>query len=247
MDKHRANILEKTGLKQEYRDDNDEQRLENITELVDSIRLYESEHTEWEQLPLYDYLQDIALYTNADYRKETNKVKLMTIHQSKGLEFPYVFIIGLSDGIFPNARSIRERKRTALEEERRLMYVAATRAEKCLFLTESEGYDVQAQQQKLPSRFIAEIKRDLFVTEGEMDEALWRRLQEQIANENLDETTETPDDAGRADSITVGDNVFHKIFGQGEVLEISDTGSCKVRFADGKVWFLRSTFLSRLA
>ena len=104
-------ILEKTGLKQEYRDDNDEQRLENITELVDSIRLYESEHTEWEQLPLYDYLQDIALYTNADYRKETNKVKLMTIHQSKGLEFPYVFIIGLSDGIFPNARSIRERKR----------------------------------------------------------------------------------------------------------------------------------------
>ena len=73
------------------------------------------------------------------------------------------------------------------------------------------------------------------------------RLQEQIANENLDETTETPDDAGRADSITVGDNVFHKIFGQGEVLEISDTGSCKVRFADGKVRFLRSTFLSRLA
>ena len=234
-------------MKQEYRDDNDEQRLENITELVDSIRLYESEHTEWEQLPLYDYLQDIALYTNADYRKETNKVKLMTIHQSKGLEFPYVFIIGLSDGIFPNARSIRERKRTALEEERRLMYVAATRAEKCLFLTESEGYDVQAQQQKLPSRFIAEIKRDLFVTEGKMDEALWRRLQEQIANENLDETTETPDDAGRADSITVGDNVFHKIFGQGEVLEISGTGSCKVRFADGKVRFLRSTFLSRLA
>ena len=240
-------ILEKTGLKQEYRDDNDEQRLENITELVDSIRLYESEHTEWEQLPLYDYLQDIALYTNADYRKETNKVKLMTIHQSKGLEFPYVFIIGLSDGIFPNARSIRERKRTALEEERRLMYVAATRAEKCLFLTESEGYDVQAQQQKLPSRFIAEIKRDLFDTEGQMEQALWRRLQEQIANENLDETTETPDDAGRADSITVGDNVFHKIFGQGEVLEISDTGSCKVRFADGKVRFLRSTFLSRLA
>ena len=80
-----------------------------------------------------------------------------------------------------------------------------------------------------------------------MDEVLWRRLQEQIANENLDETTETPDDAGRADSITVGDNVFHKIFGQGEVLEISDTGSCKVRFADGKVRFLRSTFLSRLA
>ena len=117
----------------------------------------------------------------------------------------------------------------------------------CLFLTESEGYDVQAQQQKLPSRFIAEIKRDLFVTEGAMDEAPWRRLQEQIANENLDETSDSPEDVDRADSITAGDTVFHKIFGQGEVLEITDTGSCKVRFADGKIRFLRSTFLSRLA
>ncbi|MCQ2136585.1 MAG: ATP-dependent helicase, partial [Bacteroidales bacterium] len=196
-------ILEVTGLKKEYRDDNDEQRLENITELVNSIRTYEAEHIEWESLPLYDYLQDIALYTNADYRKETNKVKLMTVHQSKGLEFPYVFVIGLSDGIFPNARSIRERKKNALEEERRLMYVATTRAQKCLFMTESEGYNVQAQQEKLPSRFIAEIKRELFVTEGEMDQALWSRLQDQILNEELGELTTADEKTEEADSIKV--------------------------------------------
>ncbi len=236
-------ILEKTGLKKEYRDDNDEQRLENITELVNSIRLYEQEHIEWESLPLYDYLQDIALYTNADYRKETNKVKLMTVHQSKGLEFPYVFIIGLSDGIFPNARSIRERKKNALEEERRLMYVATTRAEKCLFMTESEGYNVQAQQEKLPSRFLAEIKRDLFVTEGEMDEALWQRLQDQVRSENLGEMTQPDRPTEDSDRIKVGSIVSHKVFGDGEVLEISDTGSCKVRFEGNKIRFLRNTML----
>ena len=236
-------ILEVTGLKKEYRDDNDEQRLENITELVNSIRLYEQEHIEWESLPLYDYLQDIALYTNADYRKETNKVKLMTVHQSKGLEFPYVFIIGLSDGIFPNARSIRERKKNALEEERRLMYVATTRAEKCLFMTESEGYNVQAQQEKLPSRFLAEIKRELFVTEGEMDEALWQRLQDQVRSENLGEMTRPDEPTEDSEKIKVGSIVSHKVFGDGEVLEISDTGSCKVRFEGNKIRFLRNTML----
>lgn len=236
-------ILERTGLKKEYRDDNDEQRLENITELVNSIRLYEQEHIEWESLPLYDYLQDIALYTNADYRKETNKVKLMTVHQSKGLEFPYVFIIGLSDGIFPNARSIRERKKNALEEERRLMYVATTRAEKCLFMTESEGYNVQAQQEKLPSRFLAEIKRELFVTEGEMDEALWQRLQDQVRSENLGEMTRPDEPTEDTEKIKVGSMVSHKVFGDGEVLEISDTGSCKVRFEGNKIRFLRNTML----
>lgn len=238
-------ILEKTGLKNEYRDDNDEQRLENITELVNSIRAYEGEHTEWSVSPLHDYLQDIALYTNADYRRDADKVKLMTVHQSKGLEFPYVFIVGLSDGIFPNARSIRERKASALEEERRLMYVAATRAEKSLFMTESEGYNIQAQQEKLPSRFIAEIRRELFVTEGRMDEALWTRLRNQIDTEHLGETT-APD--GRpivGDFHPVpGSRVSHKVFGEGEVLEAGDGGSCKVRFDDCKVRLLRPSVLS---
>ena len=227
----------------EYRDDNDEQRLENITELVNSIRIYEQEHVEWNGAPLYDYLQDIALYTNADYRKESNKVKLMTVHQSKGLEFPYVFIVGLSDGIFPNARSIRERKKSALEEERRLMYVAATRAQKCLFMTESEGYNIQAQQEKLPSRFIAEIKRDLFVTEGAMDEALWRKLEEHVKAEELGEMTAPDSPAPDAGRIMEGSIVTHRVFGEGEVLEVSDTGSCKVRFDGGKIRFLRSTML----
>lgn len=235
-------ILEKTGLKKEYRDDNDEQRLENITELLNSIRSYEQERVE-EAATLETYLQDIALYTNADYRKEANKVKLMTVHQSKGLEFPYVFIVGLSDGIFPNARSIRDRKASALEEERRLMYVAATRAEKCLFLTESEGYNAQAQQDKLPSRFIAEISRELFVTEGDMDESLWQRLKAQLTLEDLGAPEEFTGDGGDASGISAGTPVEHKVFGFGVVESIDDTGSCRVKFESGAVRFLRKDVL----
>lgn len=240
-----AMILEKTGLKKEYRDDNDEQRLENITELLESMKLYEQDRTfDPGSGTLTSYMQDIALYTNTDYRKDSDKVRLMTIHQSKGLEFPYVFVIGLSDGIFPNARSIRERRRQALEEERRLMYVATTRAEKCLFLTESEGYNNQAQQEKLPSRFIAEISRELFVTEGNMDEILWKRLRSQIDAEGL--YTDTEEHALESDSApwpVTGSKVMHKVFGAGVVEDIQDNGSCKVRFANGTVRLLRKDVL----
>lgn len=238
-------ILDKAGLRKEYSDDSDEQRLENITELINSIRLYEAESKE-DRVTLEAYLQDIALYTNADYRKETNKVKLMTVHQSKGLEFPYVFIIGLSDGIFPNARSIRERKASALEEERRLMYVAATRAEKCLFMTESEGYNIQARADKLPSRFIAEIKAGLFVTEGEIDEAIWQKLRRQLAVEFIPDDDDLPEDTPISSGIKEGSLVEHKIFGKGTVLSIDDSGSCKVRFDKGIIRFLRQDVLVKV-
>jgi len=235
-------LLDGSGLKVAYRDDKDEQRLENITELINSIRLYELGKDE-DELRLDNYLQDIALYTNADYRKETNKVKLMTVHQSKGLEFPYVFIIGLSEGIFPNARSIRERKKSALEEERRLMYVAATRAEKCLYMTESEGYNVQAKQEKLPSRFIAEIKRELFITEGRMDEALWKKLQRQIETEDYSADTHSLDTEAEESKVKKGSSVRHKLFGLGRVEEVLESGACKVRFETGAVRFLRKEVL----
>ena len=92
----------------------------------------------------------------------------MTVHQSKGLEFPVVFVCGLSEGIFPSHRTIRERKKNGEEEERRLMYVAVTRAQKALFLTESEGYNAVTRTEKFPSRFIKEVKDGLLKIEGDL-------------------------------------------------------------------------------
>ena len=254
-------LLEKSGLKKLYREDQDEDRLENIDELVKSMRFYEESHDGLE-ISLSDYLQDIALYSNADYRKESDTVKMMTIHQAKGLEFPHVFITGLSEGIFPSMRTIREYKKNGEEEERRLMYVAVTRAEKGLYLTESEGYNQSTRMNKYPSRFLAEIRRTLLVSEGHaIPETLWngtKNLIHVLDEENYGiardfvsekpETAEADGFAGERDEYAspfrIGDIVSHKIFGYGEILSASkDWSSFNVRFRDGSERQIRAFFL----
>ena len=252
-------LLDKSGLKKLYREDQDEDRLENIDELVKSMRFYEESH-EGLEISLSDYLQDIALYSNADYRKESDTVKMMTIHQAKGLEFPHVFITGLSEGIFPSMRTIREYKKNGEEEERRLMYVAVTRAEKGLYLTESEGYNQSTRMNKYPSRFLAEIKQTLLVSEGHaVPESLWKGTKNLIHildEENYgtaagfisEKTGDADEFAGERDEYAspfrIGDIVSHKIFGYGEILSASkDWSSFNVRFRDGSERQIRAFFL----
>ncbi|MCQ2374677.1 MAG: ATP-dependent helicase [Salinivirgaceae bacterium] len=226
-------ILLNTGYKQMLREDKDDERLENLEELMSSIKLYEQDHKE-DDVTLNSYLQDIALYTNLD-RSTANQscIKLMTIHQSKGLEFPFVFVVGLSEGMFPSLKSVQERKQAGLEEERRLMFVAVTRAEKCLFLTESEGYNLSNKSKKYPSRFLTEINRELFVTEGKMDQSLWQSTLNLVAAgfNNV---------APASDGFEVGDKVWHAYFGNGEILEIVNTDSYRVLFAGNKERFIRN-------
>lgn len=221
------NVLVESGLRNHYRDDTEEERLENLTELLASVKLYEEDHKE-DDITLETYLQDVALYTNADYKKEKDQVKIMTIHQAKGLEFPNVFIAGLSEGILPNRRSIRERKKSGMEEERRLMYVAVTRARSNLYLTESEGFLAQQGFNKYPSRFLREIKSNLYVTEGEISEDIW--MNADFARHQMDVIIE-----GRpvADEIEIGSVVVHDHFGEGIVTEVDDDGQyCTVDFPD---------------
>ncbi|MGN0257206.1 MAG: ATP-dependent helicase [Bacteroides sp.] len=223
--------LIRTGLKDIYRKDGDEERLENIQELLSSIHFYEQTNQD-EDISLDKYLQDIALYTNVDLNNPSEKVKLMTIHQSKGLEFPYIFVIGLTEGIFPNHRSIRERKLNGLEEERRLMYVAVTRAEKALFLTESEGYNFQTKSYKYPSRFIKEIKDDLIKVDGNIDPTLFENTK-RIAQQLEDELSNK--DTALINCFHIGDNVKHELFGVGEVIEIiKEKASLKVKFSNSE-------------
>ena len=239
-------VLDKSGLKKMYREDQDEDRLENIDELVKSIRFYEDSH-EGMELTLNDYLQDIALYSNADYRKDTAAVRLMTIHQSKGLEFPYVFVTGLTEGIFPSMRTIREYKKNGEEEERRLMYVAVTRAEKALFLTESEGFNQTTKMNKYPSRFLTEIKRSMFVTEGVMPDYLWKgteSLRHVLDAENYGGDAFAAEREEYENPYTIGATVSHKLFGEGSIIGISkDGGTFQVQFKDGQTRFLRQAFL----
>ena len=234
-------VLFESGLWILYRDDTDEGRLENLNELIQSIKIYEDENRENDISP-ETYLQDIALYTNADYSKDKDQVKVMTIHQAKGLEFPVVFIAGLSEGIFPNRRSIRERKKKGMEEERRLMYVAVTRAEKALFLTESEGYTIHGGFSKYPSRFLLEIKKNLYVTEGVVTDELWKRAD--AFKSQLDLEVNAAVGAGYED-ITTGSEVVHGHFGEGVVKAMYDDDQfCEVEFKGSGMRYLRRDKLS---
>lgn len=231
-------VLTQSGLEELYRNDGDQDRIENLNELMHSIQFYEENHVD-EAITLEQYLQDIALLTNLDYKKDSSTIKLMTIHQSKGLEFPYVFIAGLTEGIFPSHRSIRERKRNGLEEERRLMYVAITRAEKALFLTESEGYNYTTRSEKYPSRFISEISKDMIRVDGVIDPAL---LQRRDGFVNLVDSDFEEDAA----EFQIGDTVTHKVFGEGTVLQVRTANkSCEVQF-EGKTRNINWSFLEKL-
>ncbi len=137
-------------------------RFENMEELLAAIKEFsESESDEEgasEIRTLDEFMLDIALYTDADDKKkeESDSVTLMTIHASKGLEFPYIFIVGLEENLFPSMMALNSR--TELEEERRLFYVALTRGEKKVFLSYSESrYKWGKLQFSEPSRFLSEL------------------------------------------------------------------------------------------
>jgi DNA helicase-2/ATP-dependent DNA helicase PcrA len=220
-------ILKSSGLLDAIRKDEDEDRLENITELINSMKEYEVENIDEPGNPLTNYLQDVALYTNADHDTRTDAVRLMTIHQAKGLEFPEVFITGLTEGIFPSHRTIRERRSNGEEEERRLMYVAVTRARKRLYLSESEGFINENGALKYPSRFIAEIPEQLITHEGEWDPTLMQGTRGVM--HRLDDELGVGEDL----PFSVGDEVIHKIFGVGTIEAYNKVNnSYTVRFGE---------------
>lgn len=222
-------ILVDSRLADLYRLDEKEERLENVSELVNAMKEFERVQRDDGDMTLDGYLQEIALYTNADSQIDTDRVKLMTIHQSKGLEFDTVFITGLTEGVFPNHRSIRERRQDGEEEERRLMYVATTRARNMLYLSESEGYMNDTGAMKYPSRFLAEIPEDMLIVEGNPDPELFKgtkRLVDSI-NSELGE--------GGFDVWPPGTRVEHRAFGQGEVVRFDPQAqSYRIRFSTGE-------------
>lgn len=226
-------LLNSSGLKDALRADEDEERLENVNELIGSMRDYEKDNEFDPDQTVVNYLRHVALLTNADYRREGPSVKLMTIHQAKGLEFACVWVCGLTEGVFPSHRTIRERKQNGEEEERRLMYVAVTRAKDRLYLTESEGYNAVTQATRYPSRYFCEVKPEALELQGRMEPELLRMTQ-LIASELNDELGYDGNVAIAPEpDFKAGDLVRHKVFGSGVVLaHIAEHNSYRVRFGD---------------
>lgn len=202
-------IIKETGYELYIRESGDIERLDNVTELLRSIVTQENEFGE--PLPLTAFLQGITLLRDNDIENQSDCVKIMTIHTAKGLEFDNVFVVGLTEGIFPSARSLEERKNEALEEERRLCFVAITRAKRKLYLTESEGFGVKGYS-KVPSRFVFDIDVKLLDVHGNLPEGIQKEYIFQT--KNFDKSLPVV--------YKVGDQIRHKVFGEGIIERIDE-------------------------
>jgi DNA helicase-2/ATP-dependent DNA helicase PcrA len=214
-------LLLETGYEQYIRESGEMDRLDNVSELARSIVTMETEYGE--PLTLSAFLQDVSLNRDADEDDSKDCVKIMTSHIAKGLEFHTVIITGLSEKIFPSARALEERREDALEEERRLCYVAMTRAKKRLYMTESEGFGFRGYM-KTPSRFLFDIGSEYITRIGYISEDI-------MEEHALQTVIRKPSAAGH---LTAGTTVKHKVFGEGVIESIDEnTKTYTIRFLMG--------------
>lgn len=220
-------VLELTGYREMLRTENtieSQSRLENIEEFLSVTQNYENESTD--DKSLIGFLTDLALISDIDRldEEETDeKIVLMTLHSAKGLEFPVVFLIGLEEGIFPHNRSLFEEKE--MEEERRLMYVGVTRAEKQLYLTSAHSRTLYGRTtMNPPSRFIKEISDEHIEYINEKKPLPWeikKRPQSMKKRSTVVTTTTT---GGEKISWKVGDKASHNKWGIGTVVSTKGEG-----------------------
>ena len=216
-------VIDESGYRFMLETDKESERLENLKELINDVKEFQETYPE---STLDEYLQMVNLYGDRSDFTDGNYVQLMTIHAAKGLEFDTVFVAGMSDGTFPSERTLQDGIK-GVEEERRLAYVAYTRAMHKLYLTESSGFSFQTGRPKTTSRFIKEIDDEYVEHIGTNFE--YRRP----VDENLDETEERLSRRSKLEDdllvkqpvsarIRKGDLVEHTMYGDGVVLNIKD-------------------------
>ena len=202
-------VLELSGMRKELESENSLEsdiRLENLEEFKSITRSFEERMG---LVSLEDFLLEISLVSDVEeYRDDDNRVSLMTVHSVKGLEFDYVFVVGMEEGIFPHMNSMFDSHE--LEEERRLCYVAITRAKEKLYLVNARMRMLFGQTSANPvSRFINEIDESLMNMPKKQESIPKKDLEDVFYEEEV--------------NYNVGDFVYHSVFGQGKVLEVSNT------------------------
>lgn len=218
-------VANDSGLRLMHEANHEVDRLENIKELINDVITFQNQYPE---AGLDEYLQMVSLYGDKSDMTTGEYLQMMTIHAAKGLEFDTVFVIGLSEGIFPNERSLSEGKR-GLEEERRLAYVAYTRAKNKLYLSEVSGYSFVLTRVRSRSRFVDEVD-DKHVDHiglnydykkaNSMASKTPKGLEPAFTDE-LNKRTKVP--------YKVGELVSHTSFGEGVILTIN-SGLAEIAF-----------------
>lgn len=215
-------VLDLSGYERMLRTEGNQERLDNLAELKQSV--YEYETTCGEEAMLEHYLAHVALFSNSDAQPDHDKVKLMTVHTSKGLEFPYVFLCGMNEGIFPSRKT---KTREGMEEERRLAFVAMTRAKKRLYLSEAKGRNLDGSP-RYPSRFILDIDQNLLEYDRKPEEGLIKEAREYI---ELSSRCLLTDEA--PSHYPIGQKILHKIFGPGTIVDVDTEKSAYAILFDG--------------
>ena len=205
-------VLDKSGMKQELENEkslDSEIRLENLEEFKSITKNYEEEYG---VISLDDFLNEISLVSDmSEHQDGNNKVSLMTVHSVKGLEFDDVFVIGMEEGIFPHYNAINEGTNSAIEEERRLCYVAITRAKKKLWLLNAKKRMLFGNTQvNSPSRFMDEI--DSKYVDSEKRTTSLVGSVKRLVKENMFNNDDT--------DFNVGDMIHHTDYGNGIVTAV---------------------------
>lgn len=229
-----TNVLEETGYIKELEEEDTEVaqgRIENIDELMNKIVAYEEEE---EEPTLSGFLENVALVSDIDSLDEAEDyVMLMTLHSAKGLEFPYVYMCGMEDGLFPSYMTIVNDDPEEIEEERRLCYVGITRAKKRLTMTYAKSRMVRGSTQyNMLSRFVKEISPELFDLGAKPEKTKQESRIQRPSDFSRKQTTKVATAYGKAFQVnkaaaldyTVGDMVRHIKFGVGTVINIVDGG-----------------------
>lgn len=216
-------------------------RLENLQEMQQDLEASIQENPE---LTLEQYLQEVALLSEASHDEEGDVVTLMTVHAAKGTEFPIVFINTVNDSIFPSARSIEENLLEGMEEERRLMYVAMTRAKKKLYISYNTDYSYQTGEYRKPSPFINELKtplHSLFNIDKKQDTP---KAQEKRASQLKKASFPASSVKKRKGTpIKAKSKVYHPKFGKGQVVSLSGDIATVIFEQDSKPRRIKENYL----
>ena len=209
-----ASLLDKSGYELALRTEGSQERLDNLAELRQSI--YEYETSCGEEATLERYLTHVALFSGIDQGLGRDKVKLMTVHAAKGLEFDHVIMASLNEGVFPS-RKVRTRE--SMEEERRLCFVAMTRACKGLYLVDAEGATLEGIP-RYPSRFVLDVEPSLISFDEPLPQSLVAEARDYIALKDRKMARAEAELA--APRFEAGARVRHRVFGLGSVLSVDE-------------------------
>ncbi|PCF83562.1 DNA helicase PcrA [Staphylococcus delphini] len=219
-------VLEKSGYREMLKREQSieaRSRLENIDEFM-SVPVDYEKNTPLEEQSLINFLTDLSLVADVDEANLEDGVTLMTMHSAKGLEFPVVFIIGMEESIFPHIRAIQSENDHEMEEERRISYVAITRAEEELYLSHATSRTLFGRpQSNARSRFLNEIPEELLdLPERQHVTTIGSKKRQPAKRGFSQRTVKNAASSSTASNWKVGDKVMHKSWGEGMVSNVND-------------------------